>query len=224
MNDAAEFDRFMARLPWSHREAALSKECAVDKERKKNMTLVRNMVLDPHRRWFSNMIQAQVAAGTLILADGSERTPTHVTMDWPGIQKAAAQLGYLTILELVRSIRADLAGKEYPYHCYLTHVGVREKAAGGRLPKRERTASLVLNSKVNPRRISRVWMLGVNDRDDFEGGEIYFPTRQSFVKLEAGDALMFWPTLPYGIAPVTKGARRLLIGWATKHKKFEEKE
>ena len=222
--DPAVFDRFMAALPPSHREAAASKECTVDTERKMNMTLIRGMVMDPHRRWFGNMLQAAVASGTLLLADGSEHVPTDVRLDWPGIQKHAAQQGYLQILELVRAIRADLAGKEHPYHCYLTHVSPRTTGVGGRRPARERSETLIQHATINPHRISRVWMLAINEPAEYEGGEVYFPTRQSFVKLTAGDALIFWPTLPYGIAPVTKGVRRLLVGWATKHKKFEEKE
>lgn len=224
MNDPTAFDRFMAQLPFSHREAALGKECAVDKERKMNMTLVRGMVMDPHRRWFGNMLQAGVASGTLLLADGTEHVPTEVTFDWPTIQQHAAQQGYLPILELVRALRADLAGKEHPYHCYLQHHAPRTKAVGGRLPQRERTKALISHSKINPHRISRVWMLAINGPEDYEGGEVYFPTRQSYVRLDAGDALIFWPTLPYGIAPITKGVRRVLLGWATKHKRFEEAE
>ena len=222
--DRRTFDRFMAQLPFSHREAALSKECAVDKERKMNMTIVRNLVLGKERRFFANMLQAGVASGTLLLADGSEHVPTEVTMDWPTIQKHAAMQGYINVIDLVRSIRADLAGKEHPYHCYLTHVAPTTKAVGGRVPKREKTESLLQHAKINPHRISRVWMLAVNEPADYEGGEVYFPTRESYVKLNAGDALIFWPTLPYGIAPVTAGVRRLLIGWATKHKRFEERE
>ena len=204
-----DYGEFAARLPASHRDALSKKVNRRDTQRKRQMAMIVGLVHEPHLRALGNMIQTAVALEMNVTRQ----------IPWAEIKKHALMEGYVEVVEMLRCVRNDLSGDEHPYSTYLRQDGL----GSNRRPSSERRGEAIRQCPgINPFRVSRCWIMAVND--DYEGGEIYFPTREVAYKLEPGNALVFWPELPYGIAPVTKGVRRLLVGWATKDYRIREKE
>ena len=57
--------------------------------------------------------------------------------------------------------------------------------------------------------------LGLNDADEFEGGElvIKFGIDEQSYKLSKGEVLIFPSYLVHKVTPVTKGLRKVIVGW-----------
>ena len=57
--------------------------------------------------------------------------------------------------------------------------------------------------------------LGLNDADEFEGGElvIKFGIDEQSYKLSKGEVLVFPSYLIHKVTPVTKGLRKVIVGW-----------
>ena len=58
-------------------------------------------------------------------------------------------------------------------------------------------------------------LVGLNSSDEYEGGELFVCNQEKGVKLGAGDLVCFPSNFmyPHKVAPVTKGARKVLIIW-----------
>ena len=206
--DHHDFDAFMTNLPPSHRDAArrLSPHLNTPVI---EIALFERMVLETQCTEIGNMVQlciAQKVANEHVLTREDLMT-VRDTID----------LSYARALEVLDCVQTDFAGpKLVPYGCFLRHYGatIGGKPDPGRTALSERKHVMQRIKHVDPRKIERVWIFSINHADDYEGGEIYFPTKKTALKLTQGAGVIFSPRLPYGIAPVTKGVRRLFCGWA----------
>ena len=222
------YDALLATLPASHRDRLSHRSCGYKPDCKLRMGIVEGLVQSPHLRMLNNMIQNAVAARftpdltTHAKFQSSEDKIfsgrlTAAEMSMADIAKTAIFDGYAPIIELLKHIRTDLAGDEYPYGAFLQHL----ETGASRRPFPEARQLAAKSTEHHPSRVSRVWMMAVNE--DYQGGWIYFPTRRSAFQLQPGTAIIFSPKLPYGISPITKGVRRVIVGWATRHKPSREK-
>ena len=228
MTTIHSFDDLLATLPPSHRERLSHKSCRHKSDCKLRMGIVEHLVQSPHLRMLNNMIQTAIAARftpdltTHAKFQSSDDKVfrgdiTAAEMSMQDIARTAIFDGYTPIIELLKHVRKDLAGNEYPYGAFLQHLEV----GASRRPFPETRQLAAQTEEHDPSRVSRVWMLAVNE--DYQGGWIYFPTRRTAFQLQPGTAIVWSPKLPYGISPITKGVRRVLVGWATKHKPSREK-
>ena len=226
----SDYDEFLASLPASHRDRLSHKSCKPERRARKRMRLIRGFIQEPHLRMLGNMVQNAVAARftpdlTTHAAFRSSEDKVFsgalsaCEMSMRDVAKTAIFDGYAPIIELLKHIRTDLAGKEYPYGAFLQHL----ELGASRRPFPESHQLAAQSDHHHPSRVSRVWMVGINDPAEYEGGWLYFPTQRLAYQIEAGAALVWWPDLPYGISPITTGVRRVLVGWATRHKPSAER-
>ena len=57
--------------------------------------------------------------------------------------------------------------------------------------------------------------LGISNKDDYEGGELIVKTceKEQSVKLDRGEISIFPSWVLHKVTPVTKGKRRVIVGW-----------
>ena len=64
--------------------------------------------------------------------------------------------------------------------------------------------------------------LGLNDADEYEGGELELKLgsydRENVYKLSKGEVLVFPSHILHKVTPVTKGFRKVIVGWGVGHR------
>ncbi len=57
--------------------------------------------------------------------------------------------------------------------------------------------------------------LGISDKDDYEGGELLtkINAKESSIKLDRGEIVIFPSWMLHKVTPVTKGRRKVIVGW-----------
>ena len=57
--------------------------------------------------------------------------------------------------------------------------------------------------------------LGISDKDDYEGGDLVLKTAkdENIYKLDMGEIVIFPSWTLHKVTPVTKGKRRVIVGW-----------
>ena len=207
--DHYDFDDFMAALPPSHRDAARPMKVRMQTPIKE-IALFENMVLEQECTEIGNMVQLCIGQK---IADEYSLTRENLMAVRDNLD-----LSYGRALEVLDCVQSDFAGPGLvPYGCFLRHyeATIGGKPDRGRVPIAERKRIMQKIEDVDPRKVERVWVLAINHQTDYDGGEIYFPTKRTALKLSQGGGVIFNPRLPYGIAPITKGVRRFFAGWAT---------
>lgn len=208
--DHHDYDDFMVNLPPSHRDAARPMKPHLH-TRIKDIALFENMVMETECTEIGNLVQTAIGQG---MADAKT-----LTRDDLAAIPTTLDESYARAIEVLDCVQHDFAGPHLlPYGCFLRHyeATLGGQADPGRLPFAEQKRVMERVKDIDPRKIERAWVLAINHPDDYEGGEIYFPTKKTALKLAQGTGVIFNPRLPYGVAPVTKGARRFFAGWATK--------
>ena len=102
------------------------------------------------------------------------------------------------------------------------HRMVQHAEGGGRRPAIEEEGDRAYGLPTDGSH-ARTWELFLNGHEvgetwewsPFEGGEIYFPSRHTFIEPTPGTLVVWWPGLPFGVAPVRSGVRRSVRGWCS---------
>ena len=65
----------------------------------------------------------------------------------------------------------------------------------------------------HPRKLS--FSLGISDKDEYEGGELLtkINAKESSIKLDKGEIVIFPSWMLHKVTPVTKGRRKVIVGW-----------
>ena len=65
----------------------------------------------------------------------------------------------------------------------------------------------------HPRKLS--FSLGISDKDEYEGGELLtkINAKESSIKLDKGEIVIFPSWMLHKVTPVTKGLRKVIVGW-----------
>jgi len=76
----------------------------------------------------------------------------------------------------------------------------------------------------NGRRADFSFTIFLNDKDDYEGGELIIEDKgkENRIKLDAGSIIMYPSTVLHRVNRVTEGVRLVAVGWVASHVRHEE--
>jgi len=123
-------------------------------------------------------------------------------------------------LQLILMVLTDAAGGEESGEVPSGVRMIQHGEGSGRIPAEDEEGMRPYGLPADGSH-SRTWELFLNGVERggryraFEGGELYFPSREVVVVPSTGTLIMWWPGLPFGVAPVTGGVRRSLRGWCS---------